>query len=449
MMFNFKIDISNVQHIKHFPFELDLSANKLKAIVGKNGVGKTLLFKAIQNLITSNTFATTSNKYIFNPKSQITYTIDHNISYLFDYDPRIETLDLKDAVDQHILDNLSVELPIPFGERFKHFQRLGEADQEIRKGIIARQYNQPTELIELLNFIYDTNRFDNLVEIKVRNKRYYAIVLPDNFYIREDYLSSGEYFIINIYKLIQSRCKLIAIDEIDISLDAMAQVRLIEKLRLMATQYEINLLFTTHSLGLMKTLRMDELFYMELDNGEATLENKSYNYIKSLLYGFVDYDKYLLVEDEVLKEFIEHILKEEKIFTKYIILPIGGADNVVKLVERNHQKQIFSSSQNVISVLDGDKSNTTAYKNRDDITFLPFQDIEKEFYSFYETGVFGIFSPVQLKQYNLQSENAKNIYSMFIREKIKTKEEIFDFLIAKNPLKVESFKTNILSFLHA
>lgn len=448
-MFNLKIDISNVQHIKHFPFELDLNANKLKAIVGKNGVGKTLLFKAIQNLTTSNTFATTSNKYIFNPKSQINYTIDHHISYLFDYDPRIETVDLKDAVDQNIIDNISVELPIPFGERFKQFQRLGDVDQDIRKGIIANQYNRPAELIELLNFIYDTNRFNNLVEIEFRKKKYYAIVLPDNFYIREDYLSSGEYFIINIYKLIQSRCKLIAIDEIDISLDAMAQVRLIEKLRIMTTQYEINLLFTTHSLGLMKTLKYDELFYMELENGEATLENKSYNYIKSLLYGFVDYDKYLLVEDDVLKDFIEHILKEEKIFTKYIILPIGGADNVVKLMEKNHLKQIFSQSTNVISILDGDKGNTTAYKNRDDITFLPFQDIEKEFYSFYKAGAFGILSQEQLKQYNLQHENAKNIYTMFIREKIKTKEEIFDFLILKSHSEVNSFKTNILSFLHA
>jgi len=448
-MFNFKVEIVNVQHIKYFPFELDLSENKLKAIVGKNGVGKTLLFKAIQNLITSNTFANTSNKHIFHEKSQIIYTINQDNNYIFNYNPLVETLDFKGNVEQSIQKNINVELPIPFGERFKQFQRLSEIDQDIRKRIISKQFNKPTELIELLNFIYDTNRFDNLVEIVLRNKKYYAIVLEDNYYIREDYLSSGEYFIISIYKLIQSRCKLIAIDEIDISLDAMAQVRLIEKLRIMASQYEINLLFTTHSLGLMKTLQSDELFYMELDNGMCTLENKSYNYIKSLLYGFVDYDKYLLVEDDVLKEFIEYIFKEEKIFAKYIILPIGGADNVVKLMNKNHLKQIFSQSKNVISVLDGDMSDKNAYKNRHNIKFLPFQSIEKDFYLYYQKSEFGCFTIEDLKKYSLQKETDKNIYNMFIRERIKTQQEIFDFLLSKKQTDVEKFKNDLLRFLNA
>ncbi|MBV5320493.1 MAG: hypothetical protein JZU62_02300 [Sulfuricurvum sp.] len=445
-MLHFKVEITNVQHIKNFPFELDLSENKLKAIAGKNGVGKTLLFKAIQNLITSNTFANTSNKHIFHTSSQIIYTINQDNNYIFNYNPLVETLDFKGSIEETIQKNINVELPIPFGERFKQFQRLSEIDQDIRRGIISHQFNKPTELIELLNFIYDTNRFDNLVELELRKKKYYAIVLPDNYYIREDYLSSGEYFIISIYKLIQSRCKLIAIDEIDISLDAMAQVRLIEKLRTMASQYEINLLFTTHSLGLMKTLQSDELYYMELDNGMCTLENKSYNYIKSLLYGFVDYDKYFLVEDDVLKEFIEYILREEKIFAKYIILPIGGADNVVKLMERNHIKQIFSQSENVISVLDGDVKE--AHFGKNNILFLPYESIEKDLYGYIKQGAFITFTPEETKKYNLESAKEKTFYKVIIREQLKSKEDIFDFLISKKLTEVEQFKTTILSFLN-
>lgn len=100
----------------------------------------------------------------------------------------------------------------------------------MRTAIITTKYNKPDELIELLNFIYNSNRFDNLIEVEIAKKKFYSIVLADNYYIREDYLSSGEYFVISIYKLIQSGCNLIAIDEIDISLDAMAQVRFIKKL---------------------------------------------------------------------------------------------------------------------------------------------------------------------------------------------------------------------------
>ena len=39
---------------------------------------------------------------------------------------------------------------------------------------------------------------------------------------REDYLSSGEYFLIRLYRTIMSSARLIVIDEIDISLDAVA-----------------------------------------------------------------------------------------------------------------------------------------------------------------------------------------------------------------------------------
>jgi len=444
-MLSFKIEISSVQHIDDFVFELDLSKNSLMAIVGKNGVGKTLLFKAIQNLVTANTFAKTSNKYIFNEKSQILYTIDSSIEYRFQYNPQVETIDLNDSVEDSIIQNINVELPIPFGERFQ-FQRFGEIDSELRRNIISQQYKIPIELIELLNFIYDTNRFDNLIEVAIKNKKYYAIVLPDNYYIREDYFSSGEYFIISIYKLIQTQCRLIAIDEIDISLDAMAQVRFIQKLRELLQKYEINLLFTTHSLGVMKTLQDDELFYMEYDSGSCSIENKSYNYIKSLLYGFIDYDKYLLVEDEVLKEFIEFVLADEKIFPKYIILPIGGADNVIKLMERNRTKEIFNKAQNVMSVLDGDVKKI--YDEVEDVMFLPFESVEKELFEHYQAQQFITFTQYEKDKYQLNNARAKTIYKVAIREKIKTQEEIFEYLIAQKLNEVAEFKTILLDFLH-
>jgi ABC-type glutathione transport system ATPase component len=250
---SYSIFIKDIQHIKELEFSLDLSQSGLHVIIGKNGVGKTMLFKGIQNLVTSNTFKTTSNRYIYKKSSSIVYKIEEN-SYNFTYSDKVQTLDFKGEISDNILNNIYVELPIPFGERFSQFQKIGQADREIRLNIISKNYKKPTSLIEMLNYIYDTNRFDELKEIRIKKEKYYVIVLEDDYYIREDYLSSGEYFIINIYKLIQKRCKLIAIDEIDISLDAMAQVRFIEKLRELSHEYNIKLLFSTHSLALIKTL---------------------------------------------------------------------------------------------------------------------------------------------------------------------------------------------------
>ncbi len=446
-MLNFKIQIKNVQHIKDFIFEIDLTKNKLMAIVGKNGVGKTLLFKSIENLITSNTFSKTSNKHIFNENSEISYIIDLNKKYTFTFNKSVETIDLNESIEEEIIKNINVELPIPFGERFQ-FRRFGEIDSQIRTSIITSKYNKPNELIELLNFIYDTTRFDNLIEVEISKKKFYAITLADNYYIREDYLSSGEYFVISIYKLIQSKCKLIAIDEIDISLDAMAQVRFIKKLREMIQKYEINIIFSTHSLGIMKMLESNELFYMDFNDGNCTIENKSYNYIKSLLYGFTDYDKYLLVEDDVLKDFIDFILSGEKIFHKYIVLPIGGADNVVKLMEKNSEKEVFGKIENVKSVLDGDISSKTIYNSRGDILFLPFESIEKDLYSFNSSENFINFTQEEINKFNLQNVNAKTLYKVVIREEKKTQIEIFEFLKSKKTSQVDIFKSNLIDFLN-
>lgn len=448
-MNSFFIKIENIQHIKKLEFSLDLTKSGLVAIIGKNGVGKTMLFKGIQNLVTSNTFAKTSNRYIYKKNSSIEYKIDEVKKYNFVYNKKVGTVDYKGEIEESILKDIYVELPIPFGERFNQFQKIGQVDREIRLAIISKNYNQPNLLIELLNYVYNTDRFNNLKEISIKKEKYYVIIMENDYYIREDYLSSGEYFIINIYKLIQKRCKLIAIDEIDISLDAMAQVRFIEKLRELSDKYKIKLLFSTHSLALIKTLKSSELYYMELEKGICTFEMKSYNYIKSLLYGFLDYDKYILTEDEVLKDFIEYVLRDENIFSKYIILPIGGASNTVNLMDINQNMKIFELQENVYTILDGDMSEKIAYNSRHDIIFLPFQSIEKELFTYFNNGNdFINFSNKELISNNLQGEpSPKKIYKMLIREQIKSQHEIFNFLIENNLVEINKFKQQLLFFL--
>ena len=447
-MNSFSIFIKDIQHIKELKFSLDLSQSGLHVIIGKNGVGKTMLFKGIQNLVTSNTFKTTSNRYIYKKSSSIVYKIEEN-SYNFTYSDKVQTLDFKGEISDNILNNIYVELPIPFGERFSQFQKIGQADREIRLNIISKNYKKPTSLIEMLNYIYDTNRFDELKEIRIRKEKYYVIVLEDDYYIREDYLSSGEYFIINIYKLIQKRCKLIAIDEIDISLDAMAQVRFIEKLRELSHEYNIKLLFSTHSLALIKTLRDEELFYMELTDGICSFENKSYNYIKSLLYGFQDYDKYILTEDEMLKSYIEFVLRDIDFFAKYIILPIGTHNSTVKLMKINKDKKIFANQDNVCSVLDGDTYEQ--YHDRDNIYFLPFQSIEKALHKdFIGDKNFIKLDKQELNQHNLnQNTTAKILYKRVIEKGIKTQHEIFEFVSNQKEKEVEAFKNQLIEFLNS
>jgi ABC-type dipeptide/oligopeptide/nickel transport system ATPase subunit len=82
-----------------------------------------------------------------------------------------------------------------------------------------------------LKLIYDSNKFDDLNTTNINGVDYYFLFSENGRYIREDHFSTGEYFVINLYRLLNSNNDLIIIDEIDTSLDAAAQVRLIKELR--------------------------------------------------------------------------------------------------------------------------------------------------------------------------------------------------------------------------
>lgn len=449
------IKILNVQHIKELEFSADLTENKLICIVGKNGVGKTTLIRSIKNIQSTDTFQKTASPYIFNESSQINYSIDDEL-YNFQYNSKLKMIDSKDIVSQHIKNNIFVELPMPHGNRFTDFQKLGDIDAELRKSIPLKNYSEPHELISFLANIYGNSKFTRLKEVSIKGKKYYFILQEKNFYIREDYLSSGEYFVINLYKMIQSKCKCIVIDEIDISLDSSAQVNLVKGLRKLCQQYEISIIFTTHSLALIKMLKSDELNYMEVDEGVVTLTNKSYHYIKSILFGFHGWDKYILTEDLVLEQYLLHILPNQLVTPyKYKIIYVGGATQVVSLMKRNNDTPFLSSEANVICVLDGDQKNETYCCHNEKVFYIPFESIEKDLYQLY------LNSDDQIPQVEIDercNDKGKKLFelltkvkqnSQFSFEVLMSESDIFEYLYLQKQEEVETLKGQLINFLES
>ncbi|WP_442499319.1 AAA family ATPase [Methylobacter sp. sgz302048] len=439
----FSCTINSVQHIKELSFVAELN-NQVMCIVGKNGTGKTTLVRAIKNLNSTDTFAKTAAPYIFNKDSQISYRFNDK-SYVFRYNEKLKTIDTKDIIDKNIKNNIYVELPIPHGERFSNFQRLGEIDEELRRKIALKEYQTPNELIAFLSDIYQTNRFSNLKEVSIKKSKYYFILKEDNFYIREDYLSSGEHFVINLYKMIQRRCKLIFIDEIDISLDASAQVNLLNELRKFCKEYEVNIVFTTHSLALIKKLNDFELYYMESNNGIIAFKEASYNYVKSLLFGFKGWDKYILTEDPMLQNYIEHLIwyKNIRTFYTYKIIHVGGADRVVDLMNRNSIDEFFSRQENVITVLDGDQSNIQKYQNNERIVFIPFPSVEKQLFENFNNNELPetfIFTKIPA--------NNKELYNSIQQKSYMSDVDIFLFINGQKETEVNAFAQRLFDFLN-
>lgn len=425
-------------------FSVDLSQNSLMCIVGKNGAGKTTLIRAISNLTSTDVFAKTASPYIFEESSKITYTIGEE-EYLFQYNSNLQTIDTKSIIDNQIKEGISVELPIPHGLRFNHFQKLGKIDETLRKSISLHEYSAPEELINFLSKVYNSTQFQNLKEVRIKKEVYYFILKSDDFYIREDYLSSGEYFVIYLYKLIQRKCKLIAIDEIDISLDASAQANLINELREFCKENDVNIIFTTHSLALMKTLDDSELYYMDNTESIITLKNTSYNYVKSILFGFQGWDKYILTEDIMLENYLTHLINHDtpRIFYKYKIIYIGGGTNVVNLMERNKRDNFLSATENVISILDGDQKEERYCRNNDDVLFIPFSSVQKQLECHYKQNEL----PFDLKITGAEKNSHTNLYKMIKKGHHMTDNEIFDFINDRNEEAVNDFRSSIIKFL--
>lgn len=244
-MTNLQVTLESIQHVKKLKFDLDLSEPGLICLVGRNGTGKTTLVRALRNLANADTFIKTATPYAFSRESRITYFVN-DIKVVFEYDEKIRSLNCKDVIPLELRKLIAAELPMPHGMRFNYFKSASEADLDIRKAIALGNHNQPTELISFLAAMYGSTRYSSMVEVVVKGKSYYAVVKDDGTYIREDYLSSGEYFLINLYRTIKGSAQIIVIDEIEISLDSAAQANLAEWMRDFCTKYDRKIIFTTH-----------------------------------------------------------------------------------------------------------------------------------------------------------------------------------------------------------
>lgn len=438
----FSIELSGVVPIGTLKFEIDLALNHPTCIVGKNGSGKTTLVKAVLNFALADTFRRTSSDGIFDPSSTIRYVIGDE-EFLFSYDDALGTLNCKKPIPSTLKEMISVELPIPHGHRFNFFQTLSDADHEIRRAIILGQYRSPTELIGLLSRIYGEHRFDNLVEVKIRNTACSCILLPDGRYLREDYFSSGEYFLISLYRRFLEGKQLIVIDEIDISLDAAAQARLVPELRALCQQHHVNIVFTSHSLAMMQTLDPGELVYLERTGQNATLTPASFSYVKSLMFGFKGRDKYILTEDDVLRDFVEFVIKRycPPAFFSYSVIEVAGGAQVVDLMRRNRREEFLGPEKNVISVLDGDQHQEGHAQTRN--TFcIPLPNVERAFWDEYHRADFQARVTV-----DTPFPSPKTLYRFMTRKKALSPEEIFKLICDRHDDSIREFAKTLEGFL--
>jgi predicted ATPase len=434
----FVVEIERVQPVRQLRFEVDLDESGVLCITGKNGAGKTTLARAIMNFASADTFARTASEGIFDAGSKVVYTLDGE-RFEFLYDPSLNTINTRHPVPQRLKRLVSVELPMPHGQRFNFFRTLRDVDHDVRRRIILGEYERPDRLIEFLSSIYAEQRFDDLISVEFRGGTCCCTLRGDR-YLREDYFSSGEYFLINLYRKINAGTPLVFIDEIDISLDASAQARLGAELRLLCRERGVKVVFTSHSLAIMQTLEPGELLYLERHAESSSLSPMAFNFVKSLMFGFTGYDRFILTEDVVLKELLEYVIRRycPPTFFAYAIIMAGGAMQVVEMMRRNRREKFLGRDQDVIAILDGDARRSNAARGEH---YIPIQNVEAALLELYREPGFPIRVPEGERM------PAKTLYAALIRTRRLSAEEILKLVCDRHDAAMREFAQLLTSFL--
>lgn len=438
------VDIRALQHLADIRVSFDFSRDPLICMTSKNGVGKTSIIKALALLKDTAIVSKTSSVYSINEDTQIDVKINDDV-YAFRFNEG-------DLDTKHILRDetfLNVELPIPYGKRFSDFPALGGIDMTLREMYIKGDYHDANGLIAFLKAVYpDVSKFQNLKVVNIKGVSYYFLPLDNKRYIREDYFSSGEFFVISIFRMITSSSQLIVIDEIDVSLDASAQVLLMNAVRDICVEREKKMLFTTHSLPIMKTIYEygTPIIYLKNEEGSFSHNQVSYSFIQMEMFGFQGYDRYIFTEDVTLEHYINLKLSTMKSKNRVKVIYIGGCDNVVDLIRRNAMTGFIWPAKHAIAVLDGDTRKK--YGHRPDVLLSPYDDIEDEiFRKFKEENILHGLPDVA-------PANAKSkAYWKKLMEKLNdyglTREDVFTILERGFDEEVSIFSQKLLSFVNS
>jgi ABC-type dipeptide/oligopeptide/nickel transport system ATPase subunit len=417
------ITIKNVKGFSKIHVDFDYPDSNFIVVTGKNGVGKTTLVKALSLIKDPLVFQKTSGNDSIGTESSVEFSIAGHGDFSFKYSSNHNSLDSKDSLPEESY--IVSELPIPYGDRFQHFSLIAGFDNEIRVNIASTEYDDAHELIAFLTEVYRTDKFEGLKKTKIGKYEFYLNVKSQDYYIREDHFSSGEFFLIQLYRLITSKASLVVIDEVDIALDAAVQVNLYAAVNRLLLEYQTRLVVISHSLAFMNTVDDGSLYYLESDESGPSLEKRSFGYIKSDLYGFRGKERYILTEDDVLVGFIEYLVRNYVIpFFQYEIIPIGGQPQIDMIARRNDEHGIFGDSDKVVIFIDKDISEQLKYKGPSKVYCSPVEDIELYLWKNKET----LLSDVYIESFQearREKDTAKTYWKKVIRSKKKTKDELY------------------------
>lgn len=201
--------------------------------------------------------------------------------------------------------------------------------------------------------------YDQLIDNEYHAKHFLGVHTQSGLKYSSLSMGTGEQRTIKILEKMFAAepYSLILIDEIDLLLHVCALKRLVEKLYEIATEKHLQVVFTTHSLEILKLKEYVGLQYIELikkaDSSKKILvyDEPNCDIIQNLT-GSCDRPIQIYVEDDFSQAIVKTVVRDKKMSSKVSILKFGSAMNAFTLAASKVMCE--ECLDNVLLVLDGD-----------------------------------------------------------------------------------------------
>lgn len=393
-----KMTINKIKSINNLTIELPVEKG-LYALTGQNGAGKS-------------TVATCASSVFFNMIMNDYFGQTPTDSYIsFEYNGSSKMYK-KSNGKWHTQKNGHIDLKgfyegsLIFGNRFRNtnYANLKKLDR-INESLLQTASDFIRENLGLI-LHNNKNFYEKLFKVNPNSIRDIGAFYGDIFYyeigekkVSQFHMSTGENLLISILNSLNIRnsdrtslstpCILI-LDEIELALHPSSLKRLVYFLKDISDQFNYAVYFSSHSLELICSIKPENIFFLNRHTDHSLeLINPCYPaYATRMLYDHTGYDYIILVEDDLAREIIKRLLKQNSLWGNKLIyiLPCGGFTNVIDLAQEVVTSNLIGKTSNISIILDADiKTHALNYISKNNISnniplnFLPIESLEKYF----------------------------------------------------------------------
>jgi energy-coupling factor transporter ATP-binding protein EcfA2 len=291
-----------------------------------------------------------------------------------------------------------------FGNRFK------DIDYSLLGKLASIEKNQLIDASDFVkkglgNILHDDEAYyQNLYVLKYDVAQKMKLQRPPYYYenkgslISQLNMSTGENLLLTILSSIERRLKkkvygetpaFMFLDEIELALHSSALRRLVFFLKEIAEKNNTVVLFSTHSIELIRSIPPENIYYMQRHvDGNIETINPCYpvyatRNLESSNYG---HDCIIMVEDELAKMIVDRILREKRLLSnkRVLVIAVGGWTQVLRFAYDTIRSNLALSTTKILIVLDRDIKNDVSkfLKNEkmgfaNDPNYLPIKSLEK------------------------------------------------------------------------